>query len=256
MWRRPLQNSVIYLLVLSLLHERIGLYPEITMDSSMSTHTMTGWRKKNRFRAHNGRIKSLAIHSTRPYLLSSSDDRISLWNWDLDCKIAQVFFTVDCVRHIEFNAKDTMTFFNSCYKTGKFQDLDGSGTGSDILVWLSFPLFWLLITKPSYGFLILINCNVWSYIIYRSGPITIQNGIRWTCMLALLMLPVASKALIGSIFIWLLATARAGWYTSVPHEYRCVNQQLCSKIGDHMHMHYLVLCEYRCLLLITGQKNN
>ncbi|XP_066336989.1 uncharacterized protein [Miscanthus floridulus] len=101
-----------------------------------------GLKKKNRFRAHNGRIKSLAIHSTRPYLLSSSDDRISLWNWDLDCKIAQVFFTVDCVRHIEFNAKDTMTFFNSCYKTGKFQDLDGSGTGSDILIWTNNDTKW------------------------------------------------------------------------------------------------------------------
>lgn len=64
------------------------------------------------FEAHQDYIRSLAVHPTLPYLLSSSDDMlIKLWDWDKNWTCVQVFEGHShYVMQVVFNPKDTNTF--------------------------------------------------------------------------------------------------------------------------------------------------
>ncbi|KAL6595046.1 hypothetical protein ACP70R_048149 [Stipagrostis hirtigluma subsp. patula] len=64
------------------------------------------------YRAHQGMIRSLAVHPTRPYLLSSSDDKsIKLWNWDNKWEqIRQFEERLSPVLQVMFSPKDTGHF--------------------------------------------------------------------------------------------------------------------------------------------------
>ena len=44
------------------------------------------------FEAHPDYIRSIAVHPSKPYILTSSDDlTIKLWNWDHNWKLEQTF---------------------------------------------------------------------------------------------------------------------------------------------------------------------
>ncbi|KAF9617296.1 hypothetical protein IFM89_035240 [Coptis chinensis] len=62
--------------------------------------------------AHNDYIRSLAIHPTLPYVLSSADDSlIKLWDWEKDWLCTQIFEGHShYVMQVTFNPKDTNTF--------------------------------------------------------------------------------------------------------------------------------------------------
>lgn len=64
------------------------------------------------FEAHTDYIRSLAVHPTQPYLLTSSDDMlIKLWNWDKNWQCTQVFEGHHhYVMMVAFNPKDPNTF--------------------------------------------------------------------------------------------------------------------------------------------------
>lgn len=64
------------------------------------------------FEAHTDYIRSLAVHPTLPYVLSSSDDMfIKLWDWDKGWTCKQVFEGHShYVMQITINPKDNNTF--------------------------------------------------------------------------------------------------------------------------------------------------
>ncbi len=57
-------------------------------------------------------IRSLAIHPTQPYILSSSDDMlIKLWDWEKNWQCSQIFEGhTHYVMQLAFNPKDPNTF--------------------------------------------------------------------------------------------------------------------------------------------------
>ena len=69
-------------------------------------------KKEHQFEAHSDYIRSIAVHPTQPYILSSSDDMsIKLWDWDKAWKCTQVFEGhTHYVMAVLFNPKDTNTF--------------------------------------------------------------------------------------------------------------------------------------------------
>lgn len=64
------------------------------------------------FEAHTDYIRSVAVHPTLPYLLSSSDDMlIKLWDWEKGWVCTQIFEGHShYVMQVTFNPKDTNTF--------------------------------------------------------------------------------------------------------------------------------------------------
>lgn len=62
--------------------------------------------------AHEDYIRSIAVHPTFPYVLSSSDDKlIKLWDWEKDWECARIFEGHShYVMHSAFNPKDPRTF--------------------------------------------------------------------------------------------------------------------------------------------------
>jgi coatomer subunit beta' len=68
--------------------------------------------KVKAFEAHSDYIRSLAVHPTLPYVLSSSDDMlIKLWDWDKNWTNVQVFEGHShYVMMLAINPKDTNTF--------------------------------------------------------------------------------------------------------------------------------------------------
>ncbi len=68
--------------------------------------------KLHTFEAHSDYIRSIAVHPTQPYMLSSSDDMtIKLWDWDKKWQCIQVFEGhTHYVMNVMFNPKDTNTF--------------------------------------------------------------------------------------------------------------------------------------------------
>lgn len=64
------------------------------------------------FEAHSDYIRSIAVHSTQPFILTSSDDMlIKLWNWDKNWACTQVFEGhTHYVMQVVFNPKDNNTF--------------------------------------------------------------------------------------------------------------------------------------------------
>lgn len=69
-----------------------------------------------KFRAHHNSVDSLAVHPTKPYLLSSSAHgrTIKLWDWSKDWVQIKKFDVKstypDGVRSLKFNPRDTNTF--------------------------------------------------------------------------------------------------------------------------------------------------
>lgn len=81
------------------------------------------------FEAHPDYIRSIAVHPTKPYILSSSDDlTIKLWNWDNNWKLEQVFEGHQhYVMSVNFNPKDPNTFASACLdRTVKIWSLGSS----------------------------------------------------------------------------------------------------------------------------------
>ncbi len=77
------------------------------------------------FSAHSDYIRSLAIHPTRPFLLSSSDDlTIKLWDWERAWKQVATFEGhTHYVMALAFNPKDSNVFASvSLDKTIKVGD--------------------------------------------------------------------------------------------------------------------------------------
>ena len=64
------------------------------------------------FEAHSDYIRSMAVHPTQPFLLTSSDDMlIKLWDWDQGWMCTQVFEGhTHYVMQVVFNPKDANTF--------------------------------------------------------------------------------------------------------------------------------------------------
>lgn len=82
------------------------------------------------FEAHPDYIRSIAVHPTRPYILTSSDDMtIKLWNWENNWKLEQIFEGHQhYVMSLAFNPKDLNTFASACLdRTVKIWSL-GSNT--------------------------------------------------------------------------------------------------------------------------------
>eukprot|EP00457_Paulinella_chromatophora_P000553 gb/GEZN01000553.1/.p1 GENE.gb/GEZN01000553.1/~~gb/GEZN01000553.1/.p1 ORF type:complete len:1253 (+),score=357.41 gb/GEZN01000553.1/:273-3761(+) len=83
----------------------------------------------HQFEAHTDYIRSLAIHPTLPYVLSSSDDMfIKLWDWDKEWNCQQVFEGHGhYVMQVCFNPKDSNTFASaSLDRTVKVWGLNAS----------------------------------------------------------------------------------------------------------------------------------
>jgi WD40 repeat protein len=70
--------------------------------------------------AHDAAVKSLAVHPTRPFLLSSSKDTlIKLWNWDNGWACTREFEPHwITVRHLAFNPRHTDSFASISGKYG------------------------------------------------------------------------------------------------------------------------------------------
>ena len=68
--------------------------------------------KVHTFDAHSDYIRSIVVHPTHPYILTSSDDMlIKLWNWDKNWACTQVFEGhTHYVMQIVINPKDNNTF--------------------------------------------------------------------------------------------------------------------------------------------------
>lgn len=64
------------------------------------------------FEAHSDYIRSVAVHPTQPYILSSSDDMvIKLWDWDKNFSLLRTFEGhTHYVMMAVFNPKDPNTF--------------------------------------------------------------------------------------------------------------------------------------------------
>lgn len=68
--------------------------------------------KVKHFEAHTDYIRSVAVHPTLPYVLSSSDDMlIKLWDWEKGWTCTQIFEGHShYVMQVTFNPKDNNTF--------------------------------------------------------------------------------------------------------------------------------------------------
>ncbi|XP_037423711.1 uncharacterized protein LOC119288188 isoform X2 [Triticum dicoccoides] len=99
-----------------------GLLCVYSCDSQKTIHVL---------REHSTSIKSLAIHATKPYVLSASHDgKILLWDYGKDWQLIKTFDANtrldkgDTVEQVMFNPKDTDTFASAQGKTVKFWNLD------------------------------------------------------------------------------------------------------------------------------------
>ncbi|CAM0943075.1 unnamed protein product [Alopecurus aequalis] len=55
-------------------------------------------------------IRSLAVHATQPYVLSSCQTHIQLWDWTRSWECRRTFEESDTVNQVAFNPKDTNSF--------------------------------------------------------------------------------------------------------------------------------------------------
>lgn len=99
-------------------------------DFQIRVYNYNTGEKITQFEAHPDYIRSIAVHPTRPYVLTSSDDAtIKLWNWENNWKLDQIFEGHQhYVMSVAFNPKDANTFASACLdKTVKVWSL-GSKT--------------------------------------------------------------------------------------------------------------------------------
>merc|ERR550532_467738 len=68
--------------------------------------------RQHAYEAHSDYVRSIAVHPTQPFLLTSSDDMlIKLWNWDKSWACQQVFEGhTHYVMEVKVNPKDNNTF--------------------------------------------------------------------------------------------------------------------------------------------------
>ncbi|KAM0929200.1 hypothetical protein ACQ4PT_001775 [Festuca glaucescens] len=80
------------------------------------------------FSAHDRFLVSMSVHPTQPFVLSSSDTQIKLWDWDRDWECRQTFTEhLDTVKQVAFNPWDTNCFASvSRDLTVKVWSLDSS----------------------------------------------------------------------------------------------------------------------------------
>jgi len=85
-------------------------------DFQVRIYNYNTGEKVAQFEAHPDYIRSIAVHPTRPYVLTSSDDMtIKLWNWDNNWKLEQTFEGHQhYVMSLAFNPKDPNTFASAC----------------------------------------------------------------------------------------------------------------------------------------------
>lgn len=85
-------------------------------DFQIRVYDYNTGEKVTQFEAHPDYIRSIAVHPTRPFILTSSDDyTIKLWNWDHQWKNEQTFEGHQhYVMSIAFNPKDLNTFASAC----------------------------------------------------------------------------------------------------------------------------------------------
>ena len=81
-------------------------------DMQIRVYNYNTMERLRSFEAHTDYIRSLAVHPTLPYLLSSSDDMlIKLWDWERGWECISVFEGhTHYVMQVEFNPKDANTF--------------------------------------------------------------------------------------------------------------------------------------------------
>ncbi|KAK2968703.1 hypothetical protein RJ640_005890 [Escallonia rubra] len=81
-------------------------------DKCMHVYNYDTEEEIKEFEAHTDYIRSVAVHPTLPYVLSSSDDKlIKLWDWEKDWVCAQIFEGHShYVMQVAFNPRDTSTF--------------------------------------------------------------------------------------------------------------------------------------------------
>lgn len=99
-------------------------------DFQVRVYNYNTGEKVSQFEAHPDYIRSIAVHPSRPYVLTSSDDyTIKLWNWENNWKLEQVFEGHQhYIMSVAFNPKDANTFASACLdKTVKIWSL-GSKT--------------------------------------------------------------------------------------------------------------------------------
>ncbi|CCH45676.1 Coatomer subunit beta [Wickerhamomyces ciferrii] len=85
-------------------------------DFQVRVYNYNTSEKIAQFEAHPDYIRSIAVHPTRPFVLTSSDDAtIKLWNWDNSWKLEQTFEGHQhYVMSLAFNPKDPNTFASAC----------------------------------------------------------------------------------------------------------------------------------------------
>lgn len=85
-------------------------------DFQVRVYNFNTGEKIAQFEAHPDYIRSIAVHPTRPYILTSSDDgTIRMWNWENNWKLEQVFEGHQYfVMSLAFNPKDPNTFASAC----------------------------------------------------------------------------------------------------------------------------------------------
>jgi WD40 repeat protein len=81
-------------------------------DMFIRVYNYNTLEKIKTFEGHTDYIRSLAIHPTQPYVLSSSDDMlIKLWDWNKNWQCVQIFEGhTHYAMMVAFNPKDPNTF--------------------------------------------------------------------------------------------------------------------------------------------------
>lgn len=81
-------------------------------DKFIRVYNYNTTEKVKEFEAHEDYIRSVSVHPTLPYVLSSSDDKlIKLWDWEKDWECTRIFNGHShYVMQVAFNPKDLNTF--------------------------------------------------------------------------------------------------------------------------------------------------
>lgn len=105
-------------------------------SGSILVHTCPSMDLVKEFKAHRDRVTSLAVHSTRPLLLSCSyrDLSLKIWDWNRGWFCVGVFDIPRPVTQVMFNPKHTSTFA-TCNVRGVLQVC---------IPWSIFSVFYLL----------------------------------------------------------------------------------------------------------------